>query len=56
LSNTAQDDREGAIAALFILGLPPTGIATYLILDLKHNQRNNVDKNKIDKEQIFLQI
>ncbi|WP_069790043.1 hypothetical protein A5482_000415 [Cyanobacterium sp. IPPAS B-1200] len=55
-SNTAQDDREGAIAAFFILGLPPTGIATYLILDLKHNKRNNVDKNKIDKEQIFLQI
>jgi len=55
-SNTTPEDREGALAALFLLGLPPTGIATYLIFDLKHNQKNKVDKNQINKEQIFLKI
>jgi hypothetical protein len=55
-SNTTPEDREGALAALFILGLPPTGIAAYLIFDLKHSQKNKVSKNQINKEQIFLKI
>jgi len=55
-SNTTPEDREGALAALFILGLPPTGIATYLIFDLKHSQKDKVNKNQINKEQVFLKI
>ncbi|AFZ47209.1 hypothetical protein Cyast_1244 [Cyanobacterium stanieri PCC 7202] len=54
--NQSQEDRDGALAALFILGLPPTGIATYLIFDLKYSQKNKIDKTKIDEEQIFLNM
>lgn len=54
--NLSQEDKDGALAALFILGLPPTGIATYLIFDLKHSQKNKIDQTKIDEEQVFLKM
>lgn len=54
--NPTPEDREGTLAALFILGLPPTGIATYLIFDLRQSEKNQINKPKIDKEQIFLRM
>lgn len=55
-TTATKEDRDGAIAALFLFGLPPTGIATYLIFDLKSSQKNNTNQKQTNKEQIFLEL
>ena len=60
VSPTDAEDREGAIAALLLFGLPPTAVGGWLVWDL-YQQHQNASKalereRSRERERLFLQL
>ncbi len=55
-SNETPETKEGALAAMAIIGLPPVAIATGLIFSLRHDQQQRQQQLSLSREQSFLQL
>ncbi|MFO5529150.1 MAG: hypothetical protein ACLBM1_15230 [Cuspidothrix sp.] len=49
-------DKEGALAALVILGLPSTAIGTWIIWSLRQQHQKEIKKLNLEREQLFLRL
>ncbi len=54
--NTSQEDRDGASAALFILGFPPTALGSWLVWNLRHSSKQSSQTALQEREQLFLEL
>lgn len=52
--NVSQEDKEGAIAALIIFGLPPVAIGGLLLHSLQQQSKHETTKSERELEKIFL--
>ncbi|MBD2667043.1 hypothetical protein B6N60_00057 [Richelia sinica FACHB-800] len=50
------EDKEGALAAIVILGLPSTAIGTWIIWSLQRQYQKELQQIYLNKEQMFLQL
>ncbi|NER84895.1 MAG: hypothetical protein F6K42_36345 [Leptolyngbya sp. SIO1D8] len=53
---TAAEDKEGALAALAIFGLPPIALGGWLVFNLRQNRQALLAQEEQELEQLFLQI
>lgn len=49
-------DKDGALAAMAILGLPATGLGTWMIFNLRHHGKQKTAQLNLEQEQLFLQL
>ena len=54
--DTPPEDREGATAAIAILGLPPTAIGAWLLFSLRQQNQHQTQQLDLEREQLFLQL
>lgn len=52
--DTSAEDKEGAIAALILFGLPPIAISSLLIHSLHQQHHTSTQKSERELEQLFL--
>lgn len=52
----SKDDKDGALAAIVIFGLPSTGIATWLIWGLSQENQHKLQQLSVEKDRLFLQL
>jgi predicted HTH domain antitoxin len=50
------EDKEGALAAIVILGLPSTAFGTWIIWNLQRQHQKELQQLYLKKEQMFLQL
>ena len=49
-------DKEGALAAIVIFGLPSTAIGTWIIWSLRQQHQKEIKKLNLEREQLFLRL
>ncbi|MEM0979323.1 MAG: hypothetical protein AAGH78_03520 [Cyanobacteria bacterium P01_H01_bin.58] len=54
--NPQSDNREGAVAALIIFGLPPTALGGWLVWTLRQDHKTMLERGDQALERIFLQL
>ncbi|MEO1211491.1 MAG: hypothetical protein AAFX78_18415 [Cyanobacteria bacterium J06638_20] len=54
--NADAEDKEGATAAIIILGLPPTALGGFLLWNLRANAPKDTRNPELEKEQRFLDL
>jgi hypothetical protein len=54
--NTPADDRGDALAALIILGLPPTALGGWLVQNLRSTSQKSEQQKQLELEQRFLEL
>ena len=54
--NSTQEDKEGALAAVFLFGVPSTAIGSWLLWSLKQDDKQRINQLEQQKEQIFLNL
>lgn len=51
--STVPDEREGAIAAVALFGLPPTALGTWLVWNLRHQHQQKLTQKQQEIEQLL---
>ncbi|HEY9621993.1 MAG TPA: hypothetical protein V6C78_16680 [Crinalium sp.] len=54
--SASQKDKEGAIAAMVLFGLPPTGLGAWLVWSLNQQKKQEAKAHEYEKEQLFLDV
>mgnify|MGYP001797726591 CR=1 FL=1 len=49
-------DKEGATAAIAILGLPPTAVGSWLLFSLRQQKQQTSEQVELEREQLFLRL
>ncbi|MEQ9621211.1 hypothetical protein [Coleofasciculus chthonoplastes] len=55
-SNASKKDREGALAAIVLFGLPSAAMGTWLFWHLRQQHQQQLKQLNLDKEQLFLHL
>ncbi|MEB3229825.1 MAG: hypothetical protein VKJ64_02360 [Leptolyngbyaceae bacterium] len=55
-ATTNAQDKENSMAALMLLGLPPTGVGTWLIFNLRHQSQQKNKQLDLAQEKLFLSL
>ena len=50
------EEKENSMAALMLIGLPTTGVGTWLTLNLRHQNQQQKQKFNLAQEQLFLSL
>jgi len=53
--NATPEDKQGAIAAFVVLGLPPTALGGFIIWNLRRSHAMTLQELELQKEKLFLQ-
>ena len=54
--SASQKDREGAIAAMVLFGLPPTGLGAWLVWNSSQQKQQEAKALELAKEQLLLEV
>ncbi|MBS9393986.1 MAG: hypothetical protein HEQ29_12825 [Dolichospermum sp. LBC05a] len=55
-SNKSKDDKEGALAAIVVFGIPSTAIGTWIIWGLRQQYQQKLKQLQLEREQLFLRL
>ncbi|AFZ23155.1 hypothetical protein Cylst_0829 [Cylindrospermum stagnale PCC 7417] len=55
-SKETKEDKEGALAAMVVLGLPSTAIGAWIIWSLRQQHQQQLKQFNLEREQLFLHL
>ncbi|MGM3309768.1 hypothetical protein ACSQ6I_27930 [Anabaena sp. WFMT] len=55
-SNKSKEDKEGALAAIVVFGIPSTTIGTWIIWSLHQQHQQKLKQFQLEREQLFLRL
>ncbi|WP_353933056.1 hypothetical protein WJM97_10950 [Okeanomitos corallinicola TIOX110] len=55
-SNKSNEDKEGALAAIVVFGIPSTAIGTWIIWGLRQQHEQKLKQFQLEREQLFLRL